>query len=79
MCCAPLQLLQLISVNTPAAAPHSIAVIKNRENKVAQLPGNRLEKPTGECHFSPTNPGRNVDLSHPKIKKQTKTEKKSAK
>ena len=24
---------QLISVNTPAAAPHSVEVIKNRENK----------------------------------------------
>ena len=29
----PLQLLQLISVNTPAAAPNSITIIKNRENE----------------------------------------------
>ena len=32
-CCAPLQLLQLISVNTSAAAPNSITIIKNRENE----------------------------------------------
>ena len=32
-CCAPLLILHRVTVNTPAAAPHSIAVIKNRENK----------------------------------------------
>ena len=33
----------------------------------------RLEKPTGDCYFSPTIPGRECRcLFHPKLKKKTK-------
>ena len=40
----------------------AVELIKNlrrdRGNQVAQLPGNRLEKPNDEGYFSPTNPAR---------------------